>query len=1114
MLSILWGLAGSGKSHVLLHEMTARAQSGERQYLLVPEQFSHEQERALSQCGGAPLSGRVEVLTFGRLADRVLSETGGCADTVLDEGGRLLLLRRAVDAVADQLTVWRQTVRRTDCLQLLLQTVDECKSYMLSPEALAQAQSVAEGHVGAALSDLALILTAYGAMLGGTVADPRDKLTRACLALPRSTYGVAHWMVDGFARFTAQEKELLRRFLKGGDVTVALTGLPEEGSEGRFAVARRTAKMLTRMAGQAGVPVTHRVLTETPRYDNPALAHLSRHFLKEEGALYKGRADRVETAALEDRRAECLYACARVRSLVCDEGYRYRDIAVVARQFDDYRALMEQAALRFDLPVFLDRKEEVLRKPLYHFLHAALESVLRGCPPETVFPMLKTGLFGLTWEECDKLENYVLAHRIRGSSWRAEADWVYPPSGYGREAGPGEEALLKELNDLRRRVSQPLEELRRRASKQKTARGQAEAVYLFLERIELPGRLRARCATLRDMGIMQRADEYEQMWDILTAALDQCVALLEDQVMALDEFSEMLMLVLSQYDVGSIPVSLDRLACGGADRVRRRQLRCVIVLGATDTSMPQPPATTGLMGREERMYLREFGIELSPEDDERMDQELDIIYGAFTLPSERLIVTWPRMGSEGAENHPSFAVTALQDMLGLDIGAPCLPEEVYAASPTLCFEWLAGRPEDPFASEAAQALCTLPDWGDRLRRVLSRTENARGALTADGVRKLYGEAISLSASRVETFIQCHYAYFLKYGLRANPRRHEGFSVLDRGNFVHHVLEETLRAVTRRGGLPQVTDEQVCELSRRAAQTYIRQVLRDHAGQSVRFRRLFVRLMRAVDTVVLNVVDELRRSAFTPFDMELRFADGVPDALPAVPAGTAAKVTGVADRVDGWIEGDALYVRVVDYKTGRRKFNLSDLYNGLGLQMFLYLFALEREGLSRYGHLGVSEIRPAGVLYLPAREAFMKTARGASDEDIRKAMAEELRRSGLVLDDPVVIHAMEQGIEGKAEYIPVKFKAGDGGLTADSSVASLERFGRLRRHVERLLSDMEATLRAGDVSAHPTCQGPKTACDHCDYRVACQFDERAGDKRRLLPTWRGEAFWEKLKEEVE
>jgi ATP-dependent helicase/nuclease subunit B len=1112
VLTIVWGLAGSGKSHTLLAELTGRAGPGRRQYLLVPEQYSHENERLLCRMGGASISLHAEVLTFRRLSDRVLTETGGAGLTALDEGGRLLSLLLAARAVGDTLRVWRRFAERPDFLAALLDAVDELKTYRIAPEELMRAA----GTVGASLADkcrdLSLLLTAYETVLAGAVCDPRDRLTLACAALPRSRYVQnAAWVVDGFTRFTAQEHAVLSVLLAHGDVTVSLTGTPEElPAEGRFAVAGRTAAALRRAAQRAGVAVRERVLTDVPRYRAVALAHLARHLLAPVPVPLRGPVDGVTLAACPDRRAECVHAAALVRTLVRDHGYRYRDIAVTARHFEEYRPLFEPVARLYELPIFLDSVDSVLDRPLPGFVSAALDAVCDGYPYDAVFKMLKSGLFGLAPDESDLLENYVLAHRIRGAAWMRRADWTFPPGGgYGAVPTEKDDEALAKINALRRRVTGPLETLRAEADAVRTAQNQALAVYHFFENIGLPARLRTRCEALRGAGMTKVAAEYEQMWDILAGALAQCVAILGDRPMGLADFSGLFCLVLSRNRVGAIPVSLDHLVCGDMDRIRRRGLRCVILLGATDRDIPSAAPAAGLLHDDDRSSLVSAGLALAPGPEERMDQEFDALYGILTLPSERLAVTWPRVGAEGEVCRPAFVVADLSRMLGLTPEAAGTDVLDHTAAPAPCFLWLATRPVGTVAAAAARALGAYPDWRARLEALPMETGFTRGRLARERVCALYGAAPRLSASRVERFMTCRFAYFLQYGLRIKKRRTDGFAALDRGIFVHAVLEETTRAVLAQGGFPVLSDAEVVAIARAAAARWARSVLAGY-GEDRRFVRLFARLMYALDAMIVNVAEELRLSEFVPLDVELRFADGTEGALPAVPAGGGARITGVADRVDGWMDAGVLYLRVVDYKTGARGFRLGDVWHGLGIQMLLYLFALEREGAVRYRARwpSLTRVQPAGVLYIPAHEAFLQTDRPLSDEELARAAAHALTRSGLVLDDARVVAAMEPGIEREGTFLPVKYRS-DGRPTALSSVAAADRFARLRRHVEVILAEMEQALLTGDVSANPVCRGVQSACEHCDFAPACQFPLAREDRPRYLEALSPAAFWRRI-----
>ena len=378
-------------------------------------------------------------------------------------------------------------------------------------------------------------------------------------------------------------------------------------------------------------------------------------------------------------------------------------------------------------------------------------------------------------------------------------------------------------------------------------------------------------------------------------------------------------------------------------------------------------------------------------------------------------------------------------------------------------------------------------------------------LSRAGVRALYGEKLRLSATRADRLASCRFAYFLQYGLRAKPRQSAQFSPPELGSFMHYVLEGVAREVSENGGFAAAEEAAVNALSAKYVDRFIHERLWDFRQRSERFIYLFRRLTRQVRAIVWDMVRELGRGDFVPLDFELCFGERA--ALPPIELGEgdeALSLTGVADRVDGWMHGGKLYLRVSDYKTGWKVFSLSDVWYGMGLQMLLYLFSLARVGKERYG----SEIVPAGVLYVPARDVLLGGRPNMTAEEIAAEKAKALRRSGLLLDDPEVLNAMEHEGENGRCYLPVKFK--DGTPTGDA-VASLERFGLLSRHVEATLRALAKLLRGGSVAADPWFRSAAdNACLWCDYAGACHWNDET-DRVRPLEKLSAAAVWDALEE---
>lgn len=1095
MLKLLLGRAGTGKTTEILGTM---AREGERrpQLLIVPEQHSHDAERQLCAVGGNGVSLCAEVLSFTRLASRVFSVAGGLAEPVLDAGGRLLLMDVALKAVEDRLKVYVRPSRKPPFLTQLAATVDECKGANISPERLFEVAGQVEGESGDKFYDLALICGAYEAYCEQRGADPRDKLTRLARALEGCPWGEGRDIyLDGFTDFTVQERQVLEKLVgQANSVTVALTCDGMAGDEEDvFGPARRTARRLLELAKRMGVESEVRVRSEKGAAVARGITRVEEHLFEAVLPVFEETPEGVELYRAMSPYLEVERAAAELARLVREEGYRYRDLAVTARSMEVYGSLITLIFPRYGLPVFLGGMDDVLQKPILTLVTGALDAVAGEYRYEDVFRYLKTGLTDLSRDEVDRLENYVLKWDIKGSRWTQAGEWNMHPEGYGGVWNETLKARVAELDGLRRRVAEPLERLRR--AKEKTGEGLALALYGFLEEIDLPRRLLERGAELRQGGEAALAAEYEQLWKLLCGALEQCAQLLGETGMDWEEFARLFKLVLSQYQVGAIPVSLDRVAAGEMPRLAHKHCKVLYLLGADDGAIPAVAPSPGLLVDEDRSLLAAFGLESAPRLTDKLWREMTIVYETCALPSDRLIVSYALAGEDGGKGQPSFLVKKLRQLFP---GLVPLDERSLEKD----FRMTALRPALELAGlrpGLGRALKGVPGCAPLVERMERAATMERGSLTRPTVEALYGRHVPMSASRMDKYKSCHFSYFMQYGLGAKARKGAEFAATDYGTFVHYVLENVLR---ERKGREVPGREQVSAVVKR----YVEEQLGGLAGETARFRYLFRRLEKTVYAVVKNVCEELENSEFQPVAFELGF--GKKGELPPVELtvdGVTLSVSGVVDRVDAWEKDGRLYLRVVDYKTGRKSFDLTDVWNGLGLQMLLYLFTLTEDGKTLFGD---RELVPAGVLYLPARDLPVGGSRTMTEEERQKKVDEQLRRKGLVLDDEAVLSAMERGEEG-FRFLPLKMKKS--GEIGGEALVSAERLGKLERHTRQILRDIAAELAAGNIAADPFWQGPQhNACQWCEYAAACQFREgRGDDRRRWLPKVGAEAFWEGL-----
>ncbi|MCL2409784.1 MAG: PD-(D/E)XK nuclease family protein [Oscillospiraceae bacterium] len=1048
MLTLIIGRANTGKTLFAMNDIKRRMADGEDNlYLIVPEQYSHDAERRLVDICGDKLPLHGEALSFSRLATRVFAETGAAGMQELDRGGLILVLYRALEEVLVELRVFGAKSRKAEFLEKLLVAVREFKSLNIPANELALlAERAGEGNpLSNKLYDLALILSAYEGIIHTRGADPLDRLTRLAGLIGESAIGDAGCIYfDGFSDFTAQEMRVIEELLrKNAEITVCLT-CDEQYNESDeedevFALPRETLSRLRRYAGEHGVEV--KVITMAPQESNRALVCLEKSIFRQ--AEFSGECRNIEVYAAAAPYEECEVAAAVVLERVRG-GLRWRDIGVMARDWGEYGPVCENVFTKYGVQFFSSGREDILNKPPCALISAALEIVSSQWEYRAVFRYLKTNLAGISPIDSAAIENYVIKWNIRGSMWNRE--WTLPPD--GAEA----ELSLARINGLRRRITAPLLSLQDGIKSNTSAEEKLRALYAFLEEIELPRRLEEKASELEKRGELRLVDEYDQLWDVLKNAMEQMFRILGSSAVGASEFKKLFELTLSQYDVGVIPVALDRTALGGMAMSRRRDLKCLIVLGAADDN--QIPTGNSAFTDSERDELIQLGLDIPAGFEDRLRRELNMIYSTLTLPSEKLVVTFT------ASRRPSFFVKRICSVFGIE---PIQP-----------------RKEDYMTA------AELP-WRELMMLSGNASPKATERLSSETAENLYGRELALSPSRVDKYYACPFAHFVYSGLRLKQREPQKFDAAEAGTFMHYVLEGALSEIKAGEGFKNA-DEKLCrEIVSRLTGRYAQDELHGFEGRDSRYIHLFNRMGEDASRIAADMVGELKNSDFEPLDFELEFGQG------------AQNLRGIADRVDGWEHNGKLFLRVVDYKTGRKSFDLTAVLHGRDMQMLLYLFALKSSG--QYG----KEILPSGVLYVPTRDAILKSTRHATDDVLAKQRERELRRHGLILDDPVILDAMEHGEQKK--YLPVKITKD--GIKGDN-LASPKQFDLLERHVDHMLKRAKNEILKGKIDRSPYYKNAAdNACLYCEYGAVCAFGENEADARRYVRKLKAGEVWQTL-----
>ena len=1081
MLTLLLGTDWTANRQEILDRisMDVRRKKGGR-ILMVPELISHDTERRLCQCAKDTASRYAEVLSFTRLARRVSDSVGNAAMECLDNGGRVVAMAAAARALTGRLKAYAALETKPEFLKGLIDAVDEFKRCCISSSMLMEASRMASGSFAQKLEELALLMEGYDALCARGKRDPRDQMTWCLEELEDSDFAKNHvFYIDGFPDFTRQHLDILAHLIAASpSVTVSLNCDDLSSGLMAFEKAGETAKQILDCAKKADVP--YEIITV--KGSGPLSTVYQKLF---QGSFEKGsQREHLHCYGAESPYMEAMGAAEQVMELVRG-GCRYRDISLVCTDMNTYAPLVSQVFHRFNIPLYQSGNEDILQKSVVCTVLSALDAALSGFEQRSVLTYLRSALSPLTMDECDLVENYAVIWAIKGQKWTKA--WVNHPDGLSSDWKEFHIQRLEQINDARERAIDPLVTLRERFLKASRLREYVMALSDFLKTLKMETRLSQLAEEYDAAGDNREAQILNQLWEILLSALEQMNDTLGETAWEPEHFVRLLRLLLSQYDVGTIPPVLDAVQLGQVNTQRLHEQKHLILLGAQEGKLPGYSGSEGVLTDQEREALRRMDVAITGGAMDGIRAEFAEIYGVFCGARESIRVWY-------SGEQPSFVFRRLADMAG---GLSEAPRHMgfACAKPSEAGAYLARWEEAQTASELELA--------EDYKAAMEKRNYSLGTVAKERIEGLYGQQLNLSASQIEQQAKCRLRYFLQYGLRAQERKEATVDPAEFGTYVHDVLENTCREIRDLGGFHQVSREQTLEIAHRYSKIY----QEEHFSQldSKRMEYLFRRNVQELDAIVKELWEELKDSLFQPQGFEVGFGTGG-ESLPGIVIENRAMpalLRGFVDRMDTWEHNGNTYYRIVDYKTGPKEFDYCDVFNGIGLQMLLYMFALRNSGEE---HLGDHPI-PVGVQYFPARVRFLSTEGRPDDEEAEKKRSKEWRREGLLLDDEEILRAMEPENSGKRLNFTVKK---DGSRSGD--LASREQMKLLEQYVQHTLGKLVEEIASGDVTPNPYTRGDHGACTWCPYGSICHKDEVEG--RRNYKTMSAQRFWEELGKEMD
>ncbi len=1081
MVEFVYSLGRHQKQQYILKKMNDALSHGQKILLIAPEQQALMWDSLVASELPPSAAFQVETLSFTRLADTVFRKFGGCAKNYITEPKKALIMWRAISSVRNELKVFGRG-REDRYVPVLLKAVSEARLYSQSPATLMEASRILisenrEDGIAARLNDLSLIWAAYDALLHENYDDPEEISDALCAVLDEhncfSGYTV---FIDSFYTLTPKERSIAGRIFRDADESIVTLALSAEDKDSLHTEHIRAYKnLLAKAARKAGQDI--KIVSLKEKGSSPEIEYLKKNLWEYTAQPYENDCPNVKIYTCGDRHDEAAVCAARICSLVRD-GARYGEIAVVAADIEALRGITDTHLSAMGIPVYISAKSDLAAQSAMRLVISACRVAAYGWKREDIISCAKTALTGLSAEQCDALEQYADKWRLRGKRAFCCEGWNMNPDGYTDRLSPWGAQLLLLANDARDILIPPIEELSHHL--RGTVREAAEAVYKLLCDFSVYSQIKDEANCLRNECRGAEAQEKEQVWSAVISVLDTLVEAAGNCDTDAIRFAHLLERTASAMEIGTIPDSLDQVVLMGAGSARLDGIHHMIILGACEGEFPATPGDNGFFTQRDKEVLAPLGIELSPGMECRRSEELFRFYAAATAPSETLSIIIPQ-SDNGSQKHTSSGALRIMKLL---------PRAEIIKDAHLDYEFL-------IQNEAA-AKYYLPALKDRIEGMA--IESATGEKIKEGesmhissefvsherAAEIFGERMILSQSRLECFKDCPQSYYLKYVLNLDDGEDIKISPSDVGNFVHKILEDFLCEVKKQNIDYPLDEAWTIETAKQLVDNYIKAVSPENAGGRLSY--LFERVTRSLMLYIASLNREFSQSRFKPYDFEMKVGT---DALPPLEIplgdGSVMSLVGIVDRLDSYKDGNSVYIRVADYKTGSKKFKLEEVVGGRNVQLLLYLFSIcgcpdcdFRRNIAPNGE----ELVPAGAVYFSARPGEASSSVPVSSDDARGIVEKAISRTGIVLDEEHIIRAMEPLGEGK--YIPASFKS-DGTLSKRSSVASREQMDEIRDALCLAIGESGMKMKSGDCSASPEDHDGRSPCEYCKMRPVCRKD---------------------------
>lgn len=1115
-LRFIYGKSGTGKTTYCFNEIKKLIENNKKVYIITPEQFSFTAEKNLMKICEKKAAINAEVITFGRLAHRIITEVGGIDNNSITNSGKGMLLTNIIEKQKENLNFLGKTDKNLD---LTIRMITELKKNNITTDILEEnSKNIEDSYLKFKLKDINLLYSEFNKEISNKYLDDDDLLTIVKDKIKDSVmFKNSHIYIDEFAGFTKQEYEIIEELLKLAN-EINITMCTDDLKQGSFAENdiftenKKTISNLIKIANSNNINILEPVeLTNIYRYKSKELKHLVENLYAVNSKKYENLCEDIQLFLANNSYSEIENVANNIIELVREKGYRYKDISIITKETESYSSLIKSIFKKYNIPVFIDEKKDLNQNILVKYIIAVLDIFSKSWSAETIFNYLKTAFTNISNEDIFILENYCKKCGITGFKKFTNEFTIVTDS----------KEDIEHLNNIRTQVITPLLKFKEELGKDKTVKDITKSLYLFLEDNNVKEILLDKINNFNEQGNIDLANIYNTSWDILIDVLDELVKVLGQEKVSFENYINLLKAGFNNSSLGKIPATLDEVIVGDVDRTRSGKKKIIFIIGINDGKFPSVSKNEGFINDEERLTLKEKGIELAKTTKEQIYDENFNIYKAFGVAEEKLYLSYCASDNEGRGLRKSILINKVRKIFpNLQEESDIIQTKTYISSKDITFDllllnlrkYLNGDSIDLIWLEIYKIYNEDFEYKEKLEKAIQGFyySNLGERINKQNLEKLYGNILKTSISKLESYKRCPFSYYLKYALKLSDRTELKLEKLDTGTLMHDIIDDFFELLKEKNiSVKDIEEDQVDKIIEEIL-SYRLQLKQNYIFNSIpKYVVLTKRLKNVVIRAIKYIINTLKCSDFKVLGTEIEFGENKqyePIQI-ALEDGKKVEIIGKIDRIDIAENKDGKYIRIIDYKSSIKNIDLNEVVAGIQIQLLTYLDAVSKK----------ENADLAGVLYFNLIEPVIKAKnKHLTEEQLEQEIRNNFKMNGLILGDVEVVKMMDNNLTtGNSNIIPAYIDK-DGNVSKNKpSILEKEDFLALQNKVEKVIKQISEEILSGEIAQRPVYfyKNKRTACEFCNYKAICGFDSKmCSNQYNYIPNLKKEEILGKLKSE--